>query len=51
MRGLVRDPAFVGHFAVLMIVRLDEGLLTTGAWLFDPHGTEAEVTWKDDDER
>jgi hypothetical protein len=43
MRELVRDSDFQGHFAVLMIVRLDEATLTTGAWLFDPHGIEKAI--------
>lgn len=43
MRGLVRDPAFKGTFAVLMIVRCDSGTLTCGAWVFDPQGRESEV--------
>lgn len=44
MRTLVRDPEFVGTFAVLMIVRLDGGALMSGAWLFDPKGAERKVT-------
>ena len=44
MRRLVRDPEFRGIFAVLMIVRLDGGTLTMGAWLFDPPGAERAIT-------
>lgn len=44
MRALVRDPQFVGSFAVLMIVRMDEERLTAGAWLFDPRGMEGAIT-------
>lgn len=44
MRALVGDRQFVGSFAVLMIVRIDGDRLTTGAWLFDPNGTEREIT-------
>lgn len=40
MRRLVRDPSFVGRFAVLMIVRLDGEHVDLGAWLFDPAGQE-----------
>jgi proteasome lid subunit RPN8/RPN11 len=36
MRQLVGDSDFAGHFAVLLIVRLDAHELTTGAWLFNP---------------
>jgi JAB domain-containing protein similar to deubiquitination enzymes len=43
MRDLVRDSRFVGHFAILMIVRLDAKALTTGAWVFDPQGGEGSV--------
>lgn len=43
MREIVRDPEFRGHFAVLMIVRLDGLTLTTGAWLFDPRGVETTI--------
>jgi proteasome lid subunit RPN8/RPN11 len=44
MRRLVRDPEFRGHFAVLMIVRLDTNTLTSGGWLFDPQGAERAIT-------
>lgn len=44
MRALVGDPQFLGTFAILMIVRLDDGCLTAGGWLFDPHGTESSIT-------
>ena len=44
MRGLVRDPKFRGTFAVLMIVRLDDHIVNSGAWLFDPRGTERAIT-------
>ena len=44
MRALVTDPDFKGHFAVLMISRLDGDDLTLGAWLFDPCGNELPVT-------
>lgn len=43
MRALVTDPAFKGHFAVLLIARLDGEALTAGAWLFDPNGQEMTV--------
>jgi hypothetical protein len=43
MREIVRDPDFRGHFAVLMIVRIDGVTLTTGAWLFDPQGIEKTI--------
>jgi [CysO sulfur-carrier protein]-S-L-cysteine hydrolase len=43
MQSLVRDPAFRGTFAVLMITRLDEDRLTTGGWLFDPLGRDEPV--------
>jgi hypothetical protein len=51
MRALVRDPQFVGTFAMLMIVRLNAGTLTCGAWLFDPQGTERSVTLETPHER
>ncbi|MEP1079367.1 Mov34/MPN/PAD-1 family protein [Leptolyngbya sp. PL-A3] len=44
MRALVSDPEFQGNFAVLMIVRLDNGHLITRAWLFDPSGGEIPIT-------
>ena len=44
MRRLVRDPAFRGNFAVVMIARKDLSQLTCGAWLFDPTGAEHPVT-------
>lgn len=44
MRSIVRDPQFLGSFAVLMIVRLDAETLTAGAWVFDPQGAEHAVT-------
>lgn len=44
MRKLVTDPEFKGRFAVLMIVRLDGGELTCGAWLFDPFGRAFAIT-------
>lgn len=43
MQALVTDPAFKGHFAVLLIARLDGETLTAGAWLFDPAGQELPV--------
>jgi proteasome lid subunit RPN8/RPN11 len=43
MRMLVRDNAFQGNFAVLMIVRFDAGAVTCSGWLFDPHGREQSV--------
>lgn len=43
MRGLVGDANFRGHFAVLMIVRLDRESPTMGAWLFDPRGAEMRI--------
>ena len=44
MRELVQDPEFRGSFAVLMIVRLDNGVITAGGWVFDPKGTERGIT-------
>lgn len=44
MRSIVEDQTFAGSFAVLMIVRLDVGRLTAGAWVFDPQGTEEPIT-------
>ena len=44
MIELVTDPAFQGNFAILMIVRLDGKILSTGAWLFDPQGTARAIT-------
>jgi len=44
MQELVTAPDFVGHFAVLMIVRLDRGELTGRTWLFDPSGVMKDVT-------
>lgn len=38
MQRLVRDPEFRGHFAVLVIVRLNGTHVAHGAWLFDPRG-------------
>lgn len=43
MRSLVKDASFSGTFAVLMIVRIDGESLTTGAWVFDPRGTEKPI--------
>jgi len=43
MRDLVRDPEFRGHFAVLMIVRLDPDRLHVGGWVFDPRGAEQAI--------
>jgi proteasome lid subunit RPN8/RPN11 len=43
MREIVLDSDFRGHFAVLMIVRLDGPTLTTGASLFDPQGVEKTI--------
>jgi proteasome lid subunit RPN8/RPN11 len=40
MRDLVGHDSFKGHFAILMIVRLDPEALRCGAWLFDPLGRE-----------
>lgn len=40
MRELVSDPDFRGNFAVLMIVRLDQGELTHGGWVFDAKGRD-----------
>ena len=47
MRALVTDRDFKGHFAVLLIARLDSNELTAGAWLFDPSGEElfVELEW------
>jgi hypothetical protein len=44
MQTLVSDPEFVGTFAVLMIVRLDTTNLIAEARLFDPNGTERNVS-------
>ena len=49
MRELVAAEDFAGSFAVLMIVRLDEGELRTGAWLFDPTGHEQAVSLEVED--
>lgn len=38
MVDLVTDPTFRGSFAIMMIVRLDGDVVSTGAWLFDPQG-------------
>ncbi len=43
MRTLVEDPEFPAGFAVLMIVKLNNGKLERGAWLFDRHGAELAV--------
>ena len=48
MRTLVKDPRFGGSFAVLAIVRFDAGALATGAWVFDPRGTERNITFEID---
>lgn len=44
MRSIVDDEKFAGSFAVMMIVRLDVGRLTAGAWVFDPQGAEEPIT-------
>lgn len=44
MLDIVHDQRFVGGFAVLMIVRLDKGEFTAGAWVFDTQGGEYKVT-------
>jgi hypothetical protein len=44
MRDLVSDTSFAGHFAVLLIVKLEEGRLHGRAWVFDPSGNEQEIT-------
>ena len=51
MRELVRDAAFKGSFAVLMIVRLDRDAITSGAWVFDPQGRESDIGLEMDVER
>lgn len=51
MRELVTDEEFRGHFAVLMIVRLDGDVLKSGAWVFDPQGRELSVTLEIEDDR
>jgi len=43
MRDLVSHGSFQGHFAVLMIVRLDPTELRCGAWVFDPQGRESGI--------
>lgn len=43
MQALVADPTFRGHFAVLLIARLEGETLTAGAWVFDPTGREVTV--------
>lgn len=43
MQTLVADPEFLGKFAVLMIVRLDDQALQGRAWVFDPSGREEDV--------
>ena len=44
MRELLQDPEFRGSFAVLMIVRFDNGVITAGGWVFDPNGRERSIT-------
>jgi hypothetical protein len=51
MRELVTAKDFRGSFAVLLIARLDGAELRTGAWLFDPRGTEQAVTLEVEDGR
>jgi len=51
MRALVRDPAFRGSFAVLIIVRLDPGGVTSGGRFFDPQGHESSFQVETDLER
>ena len=46
MRRLVTDAAFRGTFAILMIVRLNGHVLSTGAWVFDPQGAMQAVDWE-----
>lgn len=43
MRDLVRDPDFKGHFAVLMIAKLEREGIKAGGWLFDPNGCEFQI--------
>lgn len=43
MRKLVRDPAFKGRFAVLMIFKVEKGTVQSGGWLFDPEGSEFQI--------
>lgn len=43
MQTLVADPEFLGMFAVLMIVRLDDQALQGRAWVFDPAGRQDDV--------
>lgn len=43
MRDMVRDPAFTGSFAVLMITRMKGSTLTAQASLFDSSGQEIPV--------
>lgn len=43
MRELVRDAAFLGSFAILMIVRLERGEIESKAMLFEPDGSQGTV--------
>lgn len=43
MRELVRDPNFKGHFAILMITKLESETIKAGGWLFDPNGCEFQI--------
>lgn len=43
MRELVRDPDFKGHFAVLMITKLEREIIKAGGWVFDPNGREFQI--------
>ncbi len=43
MRRLVASTDFQGTFAVLMIVRLDNGVLRSAAWVFDPRRGEQQI--------
>jgi len=50
MRSLVSDPDFRGHFAVLVIVRLDGDQLVSTATLFDPQGSESAIVLEIEDD-
>lgn len=43
MRSVVRDPDFRGSFAVLMIVRWDDDVITAAGRLFDRNGAEFDI--------
>ncbi len=44
MKGLVLDGEFKGNFAVLMIAKLEAERFVAGAWVYDRHGNQADVS-------